>query len=52
MIAMMELRFEANVLRRLSHILTAIKPDKLYLVGVVEKNLMEYTLIMLIVEVF
>ena len=31
MIAMLELCFEANVLRRLPHILTAIKPDKLYL---------------------
>ena len=49
---MMELRFEANVLRSPSHTLTAIKPNKLYLFGVVEKNLMEYTLIMLIVEVF
>ena len=51
-IAMMEPRFEANVLRCLSHILTAIKPDKLYLVGVVEKSSMEYTIIMLIVVVF
>ena len=50
MIAMMEHCFEANVLRRLSHIPTAIEPYKLHLVDLVENKLIEYTLIFLIVN--